>query len=111
MGGGGGEPVTHVRDEVQKGVAAERAHGQRNQEAKQELEEDFVHERHEHHAQKRQQADDRDGQEAAQPRCIGGSRKSISRFQNVGLSSESRVTYCDAFAALAVVIVVVIVVV
>lgn len=60
---------THVRDEVQEGVSAQRAHGQRHQEAEQELEEDFVHERDEDDAEQRQQTDDGDGEEAAKPRC------------------------------------------
>lgn len=56
-------------DEVQEGVAAQRAHGQRHQEAEEELEENFVHERDEDDAEQRQQADDGDGEEPADPRC------------------------------------------
>lgn len=60
--------VTHVRYEVQEGVSAQRAHSQRHQEAEQELEEDAVHQRDEHHASQGQQADDGDGDKAAGPR-------------------------------------------
>lgn len=54
---------------MQEGVSAQRSHGQRHQEAEQELEEDFVHERDEDDAEQRQQTDDGDGEEAAKPRC------------------------------------------
>ena len=69
---------THVRDEVQEGVAAQRADGQRHQEAEEELEEDSVHERDEDDAEQRQHADDGDGEEAADPRCNTGN----SRFRH-----------------------------
>lgn len=58
-----------MRNEVQEGVAAQRSHGQRHQEAEQELEEDSVHERDEEDAQQGQRADDGDGDEAADPGC------------------------------------------
>lgn len=64
-----GRDQTHVWDEVKQGVAAQRAHRQRHQEAEQELEEDFAHERDEDDAEQREQADDGDGDEAAQPGC------------------------------------------
>lgn len=54
---------------MKEGVAAQRADGQRHQEAEEELEEDLVHERDEHDAEQRQQADDGDGDDAADPRC------------------------------------------
>lgn len=56
-------------DEMQQGVAAQRADGERHQEAKEEFKEDFAHERDEDDAKQRQQADDGDGDEAAEPRC------------------------------------------
>lgn len=55
--------------EMQEGVAAQRADGQRHQEAEEELEENPVHERDEDDSGQRQQADDRDGHEPADPRC------------------------------------------
>lgn len=71
--------VTHVGDEVQEGIAAQRAHSQGHQEAEQELEEDPVHERDEDHAQQRQQADDGDGEEAAGPRCSAHDKLDLLR--------------------------------
>lgn len=61
--------LTHVGDEVQEGVATKRADSQRHQEAKEELEENSVHERDEDDAQQREQADDGDGDEPADPCC------------------------------------------
>lgn len=61
--------VTHVRDEMQEGVAAQRADGERHQEAEEELEENSVHERDEDDSDQREQADDGDGQKPADPRC------------------------------------------
>lgn len=58
---------THVRDEVEEGVAAQRADRQRHQEAEEELEEDPVHERDEDDPDQGQQADDGDGGDAADP--------------------------------------------
>lgn len=55
--------------EVQEGVAAQRSHGQRHQEAEEELEEDPVHERDEDDAEQGEHADDGDGDEAADPGC------------------------------------------
>lgn len=57
---------------MKKGIATQRADSQRHQEAEEELEKNFAHERDEDDAEQRQQADDGDGDEAAEPRC--GSR-------------------------------------
>lgn len=54
---------------MKEGVAAERADGQRHQEREQKLEEDVAHQWDEDDAEQRQQADDGDGDEAADPRC------------------------------------------
>lgn len=59
--------ATYMWDEVQEGVAAQRAHSQRHQEAEQELEENSVHQRDEHDAQQGQQADHCDGDEPPDP--------------------------------------------
>lgn len=61
--------LTHVGDEVQEGVAAQRADGQRHQEAEEELEENFVKEWDEEDPDQCQQADDGDRDKAADPRC------------------------------------------
>lgn len=58
---------THVRQQVEESVAAERAHGQRHQEGEQEFEAGLVEDGYEHHAQQREQADDSDGHKAPQP--------------------------------------------
>lgn len=59
--------TTHMGQQVEQGVAAQGAHGQRHQEGEQELEAGLVDDGHQHHAQQRQQADDGDGDEAPQP--------------------------------------------
>ena len=56
----GGAALTHVGDEMKEGVAAQRADGQRDQEAEEELEENSVHERDEDDAEQGEQADDGD---------------------------------------------------
>ncbi len=61
--------LTHMGDEMEEGVAAQCTDGQRHQEAEEELEENSVHERDEDDAEQGQQADDRDGNEPADPRC------------------------------------------
>jgi len=48
---------THVGQQVEQGVAAQRAHGQRHQEGEQKLEEGLVEDGHQDHAQQGQQAD------------------------------------------------------
>lgn len=60
---------THVGNEVQEGIAAQRADCQRHQEAEKELEENSVHERDEDDPEQREQADDGDGNEPTDPRC------------------------------------------
>lgn len=61
--------LTHVGDEMKKGVTAQRADSQRHQEAEEELEENSVHERDEDDAEQGEQADDGDGDETSDPRC------------------------------------------
>lgn len=71
---------TYVWDEMKKGVAAQRADSQRHQEAEEELEKNSAHERNEDDAQQRQQADDGDGDEAAEPRCGSRVRDAADRL-------------------------------
>lgn len=96
-------------DEVQQGVAAQRAHGQRHQEAEQELEEDLPHERHEDDAEQREQADDGDGDEAAQPGCRRTQSPASLPARRKMLRKRRRLTDADAPAALSRVLAVVMV--
>lgn len=68
---------------MKEGVAAQRADSQRHQEAEEEVEENFVHERDEDDAEQGEQADDGDGDEAADPRCNRAVRKNTSAPRDV----------------------------
>lgn len=68
---------------MKEGIAAQRADSQRHQEAEEEVEENFVHERDEDDAEQGEQADDGDGDEAADPRCNRAVRKNTSAPRDV----------------------------
>lgn len=70
-----------MRDEMKEGVAAQRADGQRHQEAEEELEENSVHERDEDDAEQGEQADDRDGDEPADPGCNARNQTPQTKLQ------------------------------
>lgn len=94
--------LTHVWDEVQKGVTTQCAHGQGNQEAQQELEEVVAHQGDEDDAQQRQQADDGNGDKAAHPGCKHTHRAAVSDTDSSEGSPRSARCLTDANASAAI---------
>ena len=59
--------ATHVRQQVEAGVAGERADSERDEELQQVVVEDLAGERNDGHAEQAHQADAQDGQRRAKP--------------------------------------------
>lgn len=74
-----------MRQQMKESITAERANRQRHQEGEQELEAGLLEDGDENHADKREQADDGDGDEARDPdpHCTEGEWEPLGEGQEM----------------------------